>query len=169
MRVITGKVRFNYPNLFTPKTLEETGELRYSISILIPKSELETINKINEAIVGAKLKGIEKFNDLENIKNPLRDGDIEKPDNLNYKNHYFLNATSKYQPGVVDKDLKKITNEQIIYPGCYGRVSINFYPFDKNGVSGIGCGLQNVQKMFDGDKIGIARPEDDFSIVGDLF
>ena len=169
MKVITSKVRFNFTNLFTPKKLEDSDELRYSLCILIPKSDLETINKINEAILNAKGKGLEKFKDLDNIKNPLRDGDKEKPDNENYKNHYFINTTSKYQPGVVNKDLNKITNPEEIYPGCYGRVSINFYPFEKNGTSGIGCGLQNVQKICDGDKIGVSRPEDDFDVIGDVF
>lgn len=167
MKVITNKVRFNYPNVFTTKEVEN-GEARYSISILIPKGDNETINKINEAILNAKGKGIEKFKDLENIKTPLRDGDIEKGDDENYKNHYFLNATSKYKPQVVDKDLHKITDESEIYLGCYGRVSINFYPFCKEDVSGVGCGLLNVQKVADGERIGMSSAEDDFGVYKDF-
>ncbi|MDK2563939.1 DUF2815 family protein [Romboutsia sedimentorum] len=169
MKVITGKIRMNYTNLFTPKKLEESDELRYSLSILIPKHDIETIEKINESIFNAKQKGLTIWKEVsDEIKTPLRDGDLEKGDNQIYKNHYFLNATSKYKPGIVDKSLNEVKNQSEIYAGCYGRVSINFYPFYKNGICGIGCGINNVQKISDGDLIITnSRPEDDFSIILD--
>lgn len=171
MKIITGKVRVNYPNLFVPKKLEESEEARYSMTILISKSDIETMEKINEAIFKAKEKGLSLWGDIpENIKTPLRDGDIEKLDNEVYKNHYFINTTSKYKPGIVNRQLNEIKDSNEIYPGCYCRVSINFYPFYKNDICGIGCGINNVQKIADGELISInSRPEDDFTIIDDEY
>lgn len=170
MKVITNKVRINYPNLFEPKMVDLSNEKRYSVVILIPKSDIQTIEKIKEAIKLEKNKLLENFKniDLDEIKLPLRDGDIEKGDIKEYENHYFINATSKYKPGIVDKKLNKIDDEKEIYPGCYVRASINFYYFNKAGQVGIGCGINNIQKLADGEYIHInSRPEDDFSIIED--
>lgn len=168
MKVITGKVRMNYLNIFTPKKLEESEDKRYSLSILIPKNDIDTISKINEAIFNAKEKGLNLWSEInDEIKTPLRDGDIEKSDNEAYKNHYFLNATSKYKPGIVDKSLNEIKDPDKIYPGCYGRVSLNFYPYYKENICGIGCSVNNVQKICDGKVITYSRAEDDFTIIED--
>ena len=167
MKVITGKVRLNYPNLFTPVKLDEEQEAKYSLTILIPKTELHTLEEVNSAIYKSKIQLFEKYNNIpDSIKTPLRDGDIEKPDNKAYKNHYFMNITSKFKPGVVDAALNSITNPNEIYTGCYGRVSMNFYPYFNNNMCGIGCSLNNVQKMDDGELIITnSRPEDDFTVI----
>lgn len=172
MKVITGKIRMNYTNLFTPKAIENENEPKYSLSILIPKADIATIEKIQEAVKSAKLKGQEIWGESTptDLKLPLRDGDIERADSKEYEDHYFINASSKYKPGIVDKRLNEIINENEIYPGCYGRVSINLYPFSKNGQVGIGCGINNVQKICDGEIINInSKPEDDFTIIEDDF
>lgn len=169
-KVISGKIRMNYTNLFTPKSIDE--ESKYSLSILIPKKDITTIEKIQEAINAEKKKGQDIWGEVvpSDLKLPLRDGDIERADSKVYEDHYFINATSKYKPGIVDKRLNEITDEKEIYPGCYGRVSINFYPFKKNGQTGIGCGINNVQKICDGEIINInSKPEDDFTIIEDDF
>lgn len=168
-KVVTDIVRFNYPNIYEPVKQEETGESRYSLSILIPKEDTKTINKINSSIFEAKTQGLKEWGDIpDNIKIPLRDGDLERPDNEAYKGHYFINTTSKFQPGIVDKKLKQITNSSEMYPGCYGKVSIRFYPFKKFDVIGIGCGLNNAQKVSDGELILTrAKAEDDFYIMDD--
>ena len=171
MKVVTKKIRVNYPNLFEAKQTELSDEKRYSVAILIPKSDIDTVEQIKEAIQIEKRKGLEIWKDIDlgDIKLPLRDGDIEKSDIKEYKNHYFVNATSKYKPGIVDRNLNEITDEKEIYPGCYARVSINFYHFNKNGQVGIGCGINNLQNG-DGEYISInSEPEDDFSVIEDDF
>ncbi|MGL6106539.1 DUF2815 family protein [Romboutsia sp.] len=167
MKVITGKVRINYPNLFIPKKVEYSDESRYSVCILIPKNDIETMEKINEAIFKSKEKGLSVWGDIpENIKTPLRDGDLEKPGNEAYQNHYFVNTTNKYKPGIVNNLVKEIKNPEEIYPGCYCRASIEFYPFYKNNQCGIGCSIKNLQKISDGESILMSsRPEDDFTII----
>jgi hypothetical protein len=163
-KVITGKVRFSYANIWEPKSING-GEEKYSISLIIPKSDTRTLNAIKAAIEQAKKDGIAKFGGKipANLKLPLRDGDIDRPDDETYKNSYFINANSKDRPQIVDKSVKPILDQEEVYSGCYGRASINFYAFNQNGNRGIACGLGNLQKLADGEPLSShANAEDDF-------
>ena len=101
---------------------------------------------------------------LDTIKNPLRDGDRERPDDDAYANSFFLNANSATPPGVVDADRNEILTRSEVYSGVYGRASISFYAFNSNGNRGVACGLNNLQKLRDGAPLGgRARAEDDFN------
>lgn len=169
-KVITGKVRLSYAHLFKPVALSEDQEPKYSVCLLIPKSDKATLKKIHAAIEAAKQAGLSIWGGKipPNLKLPLRDGDEEKPDQPEYENHYFINASSKTAPGVVDKNVQPILDSTEVYSGCYARVSINFYPFNKAGNKGIACGLNNVQKIADGDYLGgRSRPEDEFDPIDD--
>ena len=101
---------------------------------------------------------------------PLRDGDAERPDDEAYANAYFINANSGTAPGIVDnqQEPQPITVRSEIYSGVYARASINFYAFNSNGNRGIACGLNNIQKLRDGDPLGgKSRAEDDFATADD--
>lgn len=170
-KVITGTVRLSYVHLLQPQ-ITETGEERYSVSILIPKTDQTTIDKINAAIKEALNRAPWKGK-VANPKLPLRDGDLERPDDPAYAGHYFLNAASRTKPGVAkpigrgpDGKMKfeEITDSREIYSGCYAKVSITFYPFDKSGNRGIAVGINNVVKVQDGEYLGgRARLEDEFA------
>jgi hypothetical protein len=152
-------------NIFEPRAAAPGEEAKYNLQILIPKTDVETISKINEAIEGAKKTGASLWNGTipGNLRTPLRDGDLEKSEYTEYAGHYFLTAASKFKPGVVDKERRKILDETEVYSGCYGRVSLSFYPYDKEGNKGIGCGLLNVQKLAEGEPLGRSRAEEDFA------
>lgn len=168
-KVITGKVRFSYANIWEPKSING-GDEKYSVSLIIPKSDKKTIADIKAAIEQAKKDGISKFGGKipSNLKLPLRDGDIDRPDDEAYKNSYFVNANSKDKPQVVDKNVKPILDQNEVYSGCFGLASINFYAFNQNGNKGIACGLGNIQKLSEGEPLsGRSRPEDDFTTVVD--
>ena len=113
----------------------------------------------------SKLKGNGKtVPALSVLKTPLRDGDLERPDDEAYANSYFVNANSGTAPGIVDADRQPIIDHSEVYSGVYGRASINFYAFNSNGNKGIACGLNNLQKMRDGEPLGgKTRAEDDFA------
>jgi len=165
-KVITGKVRFSYAHLFKPVAISEGQEPKFSVCLLIPKTDKETLKKIKAAIEAAKTQGISMWGGKApaNLKTPLRDGDEERPDQPEYEGMFFINANAKTRPGIVDKDLNEILDSSEVYSGCYGRASINFYPFNQAGNRGIGCGLNNVQKIADGDYLGgRSKAEDDFS------
>lgn len=164
-KVITGKVRFSYAHVFKPYAVEAGQEEKYSVSILIPKSDKKTIAKIKKAIEAAKVAGASTFGGKipANLKTPLRDGDTDRPDDPVYAGHYFMNANSKQKPGVVDAQLQEIIDSEEFYSGCYGRASVNFYAYNVSGNKGIAAGLNNLQKTADGDYLGgRSRAEDDF-------
>lgn len=166
-KVITGKVRLSYAHLFEPYGMDGQ-EPKFSTAILIPKSDTETLKAIREAVELAKKNGASKWNGKvpANLKTPLRDGDEERPDDEVYAGCYFLNASSKNRPGVVDQNVQPVMDANEVYSGCYARVSINFYAFNASGNKGIAAGLGNVQKLEDGEPLGgFTRAEDDFDSV----
>ena len=170
-KVITGvKTRWSYANVWEPKSING-GAPKYSVSLIIPKSDTKTVTAVKNAIQAAydegqsKLKGSSKsVPALSSIKNPLRDGDIERPDDEAYKDSYFINANSATAPGIVDAARQPILECSEVYSGVYGRASINLYAFNSNGNKGIACGLNNLQKISDGEPLGgKTRAEDDFA------
>ena len=170
-KVITGPdTRWSYANVWEAKAING-GTPKFSLSLIIPKSDTATVEAIENAteaaydIGSAKLKGNSRsIPPLSAIKTPLRDGDIEKPDDEAYANSYFLNANSTTAPGIVDADRQPILDRSEVYSGCYGRASITFYAFNSNGNKGIACGLNNLQKIRDGEPLdGHTRAEDDFA------
>ena len=171
MKVITGPdTRWSYANVWEPKSING-GTPKYSVSLIIPKSDKVTVEKIKKAIQAAyeegqsKLKGNGKtVPALSVLKTPLRDGDLERPDDEAYANSYFINANSATAPGIVDADRNTIIDRSEVYSGVYGRASINLYAFNSNGNKGIACGLNNLQKIKDGEPLGgKSRAEDDYA------
>lgn len=170
-KVITGvNTRWSYANVWDPKSING-GVPKFSVSLIIPKDDTATVSKIKAAIQSAyeegqsKLKGNGKtVPALSVLKIPLRDGDLERPDDEAYAGCYFVNANSASAPGIVDADRQPIIDRSEVYSGVYGRASINFYAFNSNGNKGIACGLNNLQKMKDGEPLGgKSRAEDDFA------
>lgn len=168
-KIVTGVCRLSYANIWQAKSING-GAPKYSTSVLIPKSDTKTIAKVKAAIQAAyeegegKLKGNSKsVPSLASLKTPFRDGDTEKPDDEAYAGHWFLNANSNTAPGVVDASREPIYDTSEIYSGVYARVSLSFYAFNSNGNRGIACGLQNIQKVRDGESLGgKTKAEDDF-------
>ena len=174
-KVITGvNTRWSYANVWDPKSING-GAPKYSVSLIIPKSDTATVNKIKAAIQSAyeegesKLKGNGKsVPALSILKTPLRDGDLERPDDAAYAGCYFVNANSATAPGIVDADRQPILDRSEVYSGVYGRASINFYAFNSNGNKGIACGLNNLQLIRAGEPLGgKASAESDFATDDD--
>ena len=171
MKVITGpKTRWSYANVWEAKSING-GAPKFSVSLIVPKSDTATVTKIQAAIEAAYKEGESKLKGngrtvpaLSVIKTPLRDGDIERPDDPAYANAYFINANSATAPGIVDAACNPIMNRSEVYSGVYGRASISFYAFNANGNKGIACGLNNLQKISDGEPLGgKASAESDFA------
>jgi hypothetical protein len=164
-KVVLRNVRFSYANVWEPKSING-GDEKYSVSLLIPKTDVEEVKKIKDAITDGKSKWGGKI--PPKVKTPLRDGDEERPDDATYKGHYFINANSKDQPGIVDKNVQPILDRSEFYSGCYGRASVSFYAYDAAGNRGIACGLNHLQKLRDGECLGgKSRVEDEFEAVED--
>ncbi len=175
LKVITGKdTRWSYCNVWEAKAING-GTPKFSVSLLIPKSDTVTVNKIKAAIEAAyregeaKLKGNGKsVPALSSIRTPLRDGDKDRPDDEVYKGCWFINANSDTAPGIVDAECQPILTRSEMYSGVKGRASINMYAYNVNGNRGIACGLNNLQKLSDGTPLGgKSRAEDDFATDDD--
>lgn len=166
-KVVTGKVRFCYASVFEPVAMNDGETPKYSVCILIPKTDTKTLDAINKAIEAAKVAGKAKIADKNGripstIKSPLRDGDDERSDDPTFEGMMFINANSNRKPAIVDKSLNEIMSRDEFYSGCYGRVSLNFYAFNVQS-KGIAAGLQNLQKLEDGEMLtGGSTAEEDF-------
>ena len=167
-KITTGKVRFSYAQLFEAKSIEG-GEPKYSVTLLIPKSDTATMQKIQRAMDEAA-ESFRKKNGASSLPakpiNPIHDGDGEKPNSgepygPECKGCWVLACSSAQKPVVVDSFKNEITDPAELYSGCYGRASINFYGYN-NRKKGIGCGLLAVQKLCDGEPFGTVGSADDF-------
>jgi hypothetical protein len=161
--LVLQNVRFSYLNWHAPKATP-SGDMKYSVSILISKNDEKQVEKINEAIKAAIQKGLEtnKFSKghIKSLRLPLRDGTAEYEDGargVEYEGCFFLNANSKKQPGVVmlSEDGRRIPviDEEEFYSGCHGHAHITFFPYNTAGNRGVGVGLNNLMKTKDGDRL----------------
>lgn len=162
--------RISFANIFEAKSING-GEAKFSVSCLIPKGDKKTLLAIHKAVEAAKEDGkTRKWGGKipPNLKLPLRDGDIDRPDDENYQEHFFLNATSKDAPQVVDRHVQPVTDPMMVYSGCFCNVSVNFYAFNANGNRGVAAGLGNIQFVKDGERLsGRASAESDFDALED--
>ena len=159
-QVVTGKVRFSYANLFTPRAAQAGAPEKYSVTLLIPKSDKATLAKINNAVKAAKEKYLERNSGKklpQNLKTTLHDGDGERPNGGEFgdecKGCYVMTVSSKTQPTIVDANKVPIINESELYSGCYGRAIINFYVYDTQGNKGVSAGLNGIMKLHDGEPL----------------
>ena len=170
-RVITGeRTRWSYCNVLQPRE-DDNGKMKYSVSLIIPKDDTETVDAIRRAIqytyndstetLAGKNGVVPEFDD---ITMPLNDGDEERPNDDVYKNSYYINAKSDYAPNIIDRHGRKLKSDEDVYSGCYGRASITFYAYRKNKNVGIGAGLNNMLKCADGERLGgMISAETDFA------
>lgn len=174
-KVVTGKVRFSFVNVFEARAFGEGQDAKYSVMLLIPKSDVGTIDRIKKAIDAAAQKGLSTkfggklppvlkttFKDCD--KDTNQDGEVYK-DIWDYAaGHYCINVSSKIAPQIVDADRNPIMNPVEFYSGCYGRASINFFAYNTNGNKGISAGLGNLQKLEDGEPLGnMSTADQDFA------
>ena len=169
-KVVTGKVRFSFCYLFEPQEALGGGDPKYSITLLIPKSDTQTVGKIKAA--RAEARDLDCTRNGANALPPkpnhtLRDGDGEKdngdPFGPECAGCYVIKVKSKQKPVVVDNQGNPITDPAEVYGGCYGRASINFYGYNTAGQKGVSASLLAVQKLCDGEPFGTVGSADDFN------
>ena len=168
-KVITDECRFTFLHVFEPHSNDPGKEAKYSVCLLIPKTDKKTLAYIKEAVNAALEQGQKTLwggKTPKALKLPLRDGDEEKDteEYPEYAGMMFLNATSKRQPGLVDSHKQEIMTAEELKSGDYGKASIGFFPFSASGYNGVGVGLNNLMKTRDGEPLGgsYVKPEDDF-------
>ena len=168
-KVVTGKVRFSYVNVFTPQQRNADEAPKYSVTLLIPKSDEDTVEKILKAMSEAATNFREKNGASSLPQKPtttLHDGDGMRDGGDPYgpecRGCYVMTVSSKRKPVIVDAFRNEITDEDELYSGCYGRASINFYGYNSHGKKGISAGLLSLQKLSDGEPLSMMGSADDF-------
>lgn len=162
MAVTTGKVRASYVHIFTPRVPDNGGEPKYSVTLLIPKTDTATLNALYADIERAKQDGAQKVfggNVPPQCKIPIYDGDGYRPSGEAFgeecRGCMVVTASAKQQPVIVGLDMQNILNPAEVYSGCYVRASVNMFAYNSNGNKGIGCGLNAVQKIEDGEPLSM--------------
>lgn len=166
--------RLSYAHIWEPKTNDDGTPDKYSVCCLVDKGDSKTLGKIktavDEAIKAGKhiLANKEGKVALKTLKLPLRDADDEEREGEEYRGMMFFNATSRRQPGIVNRRVEKILDRDEVYSGCYCNVSVNFYAFSNEGNKGVAVGLNNIQKVKDGERLsGGSSAEEDFEVLDD--
>jgi len=175
IKTVIGEVRFSYLHVFEPWAAEQDKPKVYTATLLIPKKNKELVDKVRAAIKEAYDASInEKWGGKKPAKwfDPLQDGDEPKQDGSDrgeaYEGHWFINAKSKNQPGIVDRARQAIVDSEEFYSGCYGYASIAFSGFTNSGKYGVSCFLNNLMMTREGEALGGARTtaEQDFKDLG---
>lgn len=180
-KVVTGKVRFSFAHLFEPQTPQGGGDPKFSVTLLIPKSDTVTVDRMKKAMAEAR-ENYCKRNGASALpakpNHTLHDGDGMRdsgdPYGPEYRGCWVITVSSKQKPVIVDNFRNEITDPGEVYSGCYGRAAINFYGYNSNGKKGISAGLLSVQKLHDGEPFGTVGSADDFDddyndeVTGDI-
>ena len=169
-KVVTGKVRFSFCHIFEAKEPQGGGDAKYSVTLLIPKSDTATLQNIKKAMDEAREAFVQKngANSLPaKYNHTLHDGDGLRDSGEPYgpecKGCYVITVSSKQKPVIVDAFRNEVTDPGEVYSGCYGRAAINFYGYSNSGKKGVSAGLLSVQKLSDGEPFGTVGSADDFN------
>lgn len=160
---VTGKFRIAWPNVFTKETKPDGTPGAYSVVAIIPKGDTETLNAIKAALGAAATERFGK--NLKGVRNPLKDGDTEtftNSEGVEEPKHpgcMFIRISSNQKPGVVDADVQEVIDPEQVYAGRYARASVNAWSYDTSGNKGVSLGLQNLQLLEDGERLGNSKPK----------
>lgn len=166
-RAVKAKGRLSYPNLFTARAINDQGAPKYSATLLIPKSDTATVERVQAAIDAAVKDGVDRrifkgaVDPSRSKYPPLRDGDSPKDDGTprgdEFAGHWFISAKApgnKPRPSVVDANVQPVMDESEIYAGCYVNMFVEFYAYENSGNKGIAASLRGVQFVEDGERLG---------------
>jgi hypothetical protein len=179
-KLVTNKVRFSYVSIFNTKE-DLQGNQKYSIQVIIPKSDTAGVKLIQDAIQSAVVEAKKKGKlpeKVSGLKSPLRDGDEYNktreeegnPTREELKDSYYMNFSNTKKPQIIDLNGNQIDDESEVYSGCYGRVSVTLFGYSANGNKGISGYLQHVLKTEEGEPLGggVGSANSDFGILPSL-
>lgn len=165
-RAVVGPVRLSYAHLWEPVAMEEGQKKKYQSVLLIPKKDKKSIAAVKKAIEAAETLGKEKFGKKwipGKLKECLHDGDVDKPEQEEYENMYYLTAKNTNQPNMIFRNGEKILDREEMYSGVWAFVSLNFFPYNNVSI-GVGVSLNNLMKDRDDEPFsGQSSAEEDFA------
>lgn len=166
----TPRFRVSYPNVFKARKNDLNGKDEFSVVAVFPKgADLSSLKKAAEQAIVDKL-GADKSKWPKGLRSPFRDqAEREKDGKLpdGYEaGAIFINLKATQRPGVVDQNVQDIIEERNFYAGCWAIANVRAYYYDQKGNKGVSFGLQNIQKVADGEPLGgSVRPTDAFKPV----
>lgn len=170
-KIYTPKFRVSFPNVFEPRAMGEdpNGKKKYSLTMLFNVAEIKKdpaqLKLWNDMKTALATAAREEWGDKipKNLKSPFRDGKEKEQYDGYGEGIIFASASSMSRPGLVDRNNGRIISAEDFYAGCFARATVNPYAWTYMGKSGISLGLQNLQKLDDGEPFGgKSKPEDDF-------
>ena len=159
-------VRLSYVNLFQPKPPfnNPQGDPKFSVTILVPKTNQAAKALIDQEIAQAIEDGVvSRWNGVRPPQPAIcvHDGDGPRPsDGLAFgaecRGCWVFTASCKADrpPFVVDEYVQPILDPTKMYSGVWANVSVTFFAYSNAGKKGIGCGLNGVQRLRDGEPLG---------------
>ena len=164
-------IRLGYVHLLESYALDPKNDPKFTCMVIVPKTAKKTIARLKAAQEAAKKEGLQVFGGSipKNLQTTIHDGDEEADleRNPELEGSYYFNVSSKRRPGVVDRNVQPILDSTEVYSGMYARVSLTAYAYSYKGKKGVTFGLENVQKIRDGEVLGggATRAEDDFDAL----
>jgi len=156
----------SYAYVWKPQEGLDGGEAKYSVTLIMSKKA--DLTKLKEAMKAAAVKKFGPNPNWKKLHSPFKDGDEERENDPMYAGKIFITARSSTQPRIVDKDLNPITDEFEFYSGAKCRLSVYAYGYDSKGNKGVTFGLNNIQKLADGERLsGRRAPEEEFADADD--
>lgn len=164
--VMTPEFRVSFPVVFSPKLNDLSGKTEYSIVALFGKgADLSALHAAAKAAIEDKW-GPDKSKHPKGLKSPFRDQGEKKYGGYEEGNT-FMTFKSAQRPGLVNADKVDIIDERDFYAGCYARATVRAYAYDNKGNRGVAFGLQNIQKLREGEPLGgRVAPQKEFEAVG---
>lgn len=171
-RVVTGEVKLTFVHVFDPFLTAQAHIPHYSLTALIPKEDKEMVERLWTAHEAAVMLGVKSRwggRLPDGVIDAIRDGDVEGK-GPEFKGCIFIRCATRNRPAIVSTKidpstgrLVRLTDSTELYSGCFGRVSLSFFPYSNPQGKGVLAGLNHVQKTRDGQMIVFRRgPEDDF-------
>lgn len=178
-RLQTPEAILSYPFVFKmQKAMDDTQKDKYSCVLVFTDEQQKSplFKAMKKAAVEA---AIEKFGG-DKAPGLIRSGKIrmpfrDDPEDIEKKGYpegsCFITVKNEKKPGIVsifpdpnnNGKPMSITDEEQIYAGCIVRATINAFGYDQRGNKGVSFGLNNIQKLRDGERLdGRAKAEDEF-------
>lgn len=171
MSVKLHNVRIAYTRLFEPKLNQSKTAEEYSACLILDPDEPTTQNLIDEVRAVAEEKWGPKASallDKGKLRSPIHDGDEDREDDPAFEGRLYCNAKSRRQPGIVDRKVQPIIDQDEIWSGCYCNVTVSVYAYDKPENKGVGIGLNNLQLIATGERLsGAPSAEEEFEVIED--
>lgn len=154
--LVTPRATLSFPHLFAARAAPGSTTKKFSCTLIFNAADMNT-PAMQALLAAIQQAAVDKFgaNIPANMKHPFTRGEVKYPGDAFYAGKVLLNANAneEYPPQVVGENRQPIMDRAAIYPGCQVVAGVRFYGYDTAGNRGVGCGLQAVMKVGEGERL----------------